>query len=99
MKYLFALYDKDDNFINCGFSLKEVGVTYQNSWFKQHRNKKIKLYRIPLKPQKDIFEKEDEIFIEEFKFNCYTVEELAKIYHKSKRTIYRFLKKGVKYEQ
>lgn len=89
MKCLFALYDKDDNFIDCGFSLKEIGVRQNYSWHLQHARKKYKLFRIPLTPKNDIFEKEDKIFIEEELINVFTIKELAEMLAVSERTIYR----------
>ncbi len=89
MKCLFALYDKDDNFIDCGFSLKSIGVKQGYSWHLQHARHKIKLFRIPLSPQNDIFKEEDEIFIKEEKLNVFTNKELAEMLGVSVRTIYR----------
>lgn len=67
MKVLFTLYDKEDNFIKSGFSLREIGLTDMESFCRQRRHKKQTLFRIPLEPQDDIFKEEDEAFIEEFK--------------------------------
>ena len=89
MKVLFALYDKDDNFINCGFSLKEIGIDNMQSWYLRRKSKWRKLYRIPLAPQNDIFKEEDEAFIKEFEQQCYTNEEHAQRLGVNVRTFYR----------
>ena len=89
MKVLFAVYDENDYLINTGFSLAEVGVAWHNSWFWQHRNKKVKLYRIPLESQDDVFKQEDDLFIREFENEIYTNDEIAKQQGVSVRTIYR----------
>ena len=89
MKTFFALYDKDDNFINCGFSLAEIGVKKTRSWFWQHTVKKVKLYKIPLAPQNDIFKETDELFIKEFADENFTAKEQAKIAGCTERTIFR----------
>lgn len=36
MKVLYAIYDRNDNFITCGFSLKEIGITDMQSYAMQH---------------------------------------------------------------
>ncbi len=89
MKVLFALYDKNDNFISCGFTLEEVGIKKTSSWDWQHRTKKCKLYRIPLAPQNDTFKAEDEAFIKEFEEQCYTNKEQAERLDVNIRTIFR----------
>lgn len=89
MKILFALYDTDDNFINCGYSLKEIGLSYMQSYLRQHESTNQRLYRIPLEPQNDIFKAEDEAFLKEFKEECYTNKELAEILGISERTLNR----------
>lgn len=89
MKVLFALYDKEDNFIKSGFSLKEIGITNMESFYRQRRHKKQTLFRIPLEPQDDIFKEEDEAFIKEFKGKCYTNEEIARMCGVNIRTIFR----------
>lgn len=58
MKKFYALYDENDNFIDCGFNLREIGIKPTNiSWLK--RGKKRKLVEIPLSITNDIFAKED----------------------------------------
>ena len=89
MKVLYALYDKDDNFIDCGFSLKEIGINGMASWRFRHKTKWRKLYKIPIEAQNDIFKEEDEAFIKEFESQCYTNEEKAQRLGVSARTIYR----------
>lgn len=89
MKVLYALYDGNDNFVNCGFSLEECGVKHCNSWFWQHTIKKWKLYRIPLEPVNDCFQMEDELFVKEFEDKCFTNEEQAKRDGISIRTLFR----------
>lgn len=96
MKTLFALYDKDDNFIDCGFSLAEIGIPNGTSWELQNTIKKRKLYRIPLEIQDDIFKAEDEAFIKEFEEKCYTSEEQAQKLGVSVRTIFRRKAKKLK---
>lgn len=94
MKVLFALYDKNDNFINCGFSLAEIGINNNIAWRCYHKNKGRKLYKIPLETQNDIFEEEDKIFIKEEKYNAFTVKEIAEMVGVSERTMYRKLKRS-----
>lgn len=80
---------KLDNFIDCGFSLKEIGINGMTSWRFRHKSKWRKLYKISIEQQDDIFKEEDEIFIEEEGENCYTVKELAEINGVSIRTMFR----------
>lgn len=89
MKVLFALYDKDDRFVTCGFSLAEVGVLCGSSCNMQRNKGNKKLYRIPLEPQDDIFNEEDRIFIEEQGEKVFTNQELAELLKVDIRTIYR----------
>ncbi len=96
MKVLFALYDKNDNFINCGFSLAEIGIPQGTSWFLQNTIKKHKLYRIPLEEQNDIFKEEDALFINEFEEQCCTYKERAERRGISLRTYFRRLKRSRK---
>lgn len=83
MKTLFAVYDSNDNFIKCSFSLLELGVSSLSR----------KLYRIPLDVQDDCFKEEDEAFLREFSDKAYTVKEQAKRKNVSERTIYRHKKR------
>ena len=96
MKIFFALYDENDNFINCGFSLKEIGLTTMQSFLRQHGRTKQRLYRIPLAPQNDIFKAEDEAFIKEFEEQCLTSEEQAERLGVAGRTIFRRKAKKLK---
>lgn len=89
MKVLYALYDKDDNFIDCGFSLKEIGIDSDTAWRFCHKTSWRKLYKIPLEVQDDIFKEEDETFIKEFEQQVYTDEERAKMLGINIRTFYR----------
>ena len=89
MKVLFALYDKDDRFITCGYSLAEVGVLQGSSCNMQRNKGNKKLYRIPLEPQDDVFKEEDYKFIEEEKDNVFEAKELAQMLGVSERTYFR----------
>lgn len=99
MKKFYAIYDKDDNFIDCGFTSTELGITANALWCKQRRNKQIgspKIFEIPLSPQNDIFKEEDEIFLLQEEENVYTKEELAKRQGINVRTWYRLKEKQKK---
>lgn len=82
MKPLYALYD-GDKFIDCGFSLKEMGISSAKSFFYRHGSKGLKLYKFPLD------EKEDEELIKLCEKECITNVERAKSQGVSERTIYR----------
>lgn len=94
MKVLFAIYDKNDNFIDCGFSYKEMCLDSETGWRYLHRNKGCKIYQIPLEVQNDIFKEADEQFIKEFGEQCYTDEENAQMRGISIRTWFRRKAKG-----
>lgn len=49
----------------------------------------MKIYRIPLEIQDDVFQEEDEIFISEEQTNVFTEAELAKMLGVSRRTVWR----------
>lgn len=74
MKPFFALYDKHDNFLNCGFSRAEL---------EKDRPFGSRIFNIRI----DI--KEDKDFIEENKEELITIQERAKQQGVSERTIYR----------
>lgn len=95
MKVLYAIYDKDDNFIDCGFSLEQLGINNSKTISWRYKSKYRKLYRIPLEKQDDIFLEEDEAFIEEFSRQVFTNVEYAKYLGISLKTFYRLkAKKG-----
>lgn len=95
MKKLYALYDCNDNFVDCGFSLNEMQITQNRAWYLRHKSKRFRLCIIPLEPKDDVFFEEDKIFIEENMYDCYKKSELAKIYNCSERAIYRRKVRGV----
>lgn len=95
MKNFYALYDRNDNFVDCGFSLNEMQITQNQAWDLRHKSKRFRLYTIPLEPIEDVFSEEDKIFIEENMYDCYKKSELAKIYKCSERAIYRRKIRGV----
>lgn len=65
MKALYALYDRKDCFIDCDLSLKKI--TKKKAFLSQYEKKQnqIKICKIQLEPQDDVFQEEDKIFIEE----------------------------------
>ena len=93
MKKFYAVYDKNDNFIDCGFGASELNMN-QNLFFSRlHKNKQkyksLKVFEIPLIPQKDIFYEEDKIFLDEEGDNIYFDREIAEREGISMRTLYR----------
>ena len=99
MKKFYALYDKRDNFVSCGYCAEEIGVTYDAFYRFLHKNKQsngAKIFEIPLLPQKDVFEKEDILFLEEEGNKPYSQKELAEKYQLTKNTIYKITGKGGK---
>ena len=93
MKEFYAVYDKNDNFITCGFGASELKMN-NNSFFSRlhkykQKNKSLKVFEIPLIPQKDIFYEEDKIFLEEEGGNIYFDREIAEREGISMRTLYR----------
>lgn len=96
MKFLYAIYDRKDCFIDCDFSLKKI--TKKKAFLSQYEKKQnqIKICKISLEPQDDVFQEEDKIFIEEEHANVFTGAEFAKIFGVSQRTIWRRKAKGAK---
>lgn len=77
MKGFFALYDREDNFISCGFSRGQL-----------ERKKEFgsKIYRVPINRKKD------KDFIEENKDELFTNKEKAMQQGLNERTFYRRVK-------
>lgn len=95
MKSLYAIYDRKDNFIDCDFGYKNI--LRKKAFLSQYEEKQgqMKVYKIPLEKQGDVFQEEDEIFISEEQSNVFTNTELAKILGVSRRTVWKRKKKGV----
>ena len=93
MKTFFAIYDEKDNFITCGYGVKQMGQNYNTFWSRLNRNKGIKkglrVYKIPLTPQDDIFKEEDELFLQEEGDAVFFDKEIAEREHISLRHLYR----------
>lgn len=106
-KYLIAVYDKDDNFIDCATNIVELKVFKPQTYYGQATRKDItkhkfrkgyKVFLIDcLEKHYDIFAEEDEIFLNEQKI-CNSkmdiYEKLTKKYGKSLRTIQRWVSIG-----
>ena len=95
MKSLYAIYDRKDNFIDCDFGYKNI--LRKKAFLSQYEEKQgqMKVYKITLEKQGDVFQEEDEIFISEEQSNVFTNTELAKILGVSRRTVWKRKKKGV----
>lgn len=93
MKSLYAIYDRKDNFIDCDFGYKNI--LRKKAFLSQYeeKQKRMKICRIPLDVQGDVFQEEDEIFISEEQTNVFTGAELAKMLGVSRRTVWRRKKK------
>lgn len=98
-RYLIAVYDKNDNFIDCATSLSELKFIQRQSVYSQISHKQffgerkfVNVYLIDcLEKHNDCFKEEDEIFLREFGRNPETI---AKNLGISRRTYYRWLQKG-----
>lgn len=95
MKSLYAIYDRKDNFIYCDYGYKNI--LRKKAFLSQYeeKQKQMKICRIPLEIQGDVFQEEDEIFISEEQSNVFTNTERAKILGVSRRTVWKRKKKGV----
>ena len=102
-RYLIAVYDKNDRFVDCATSIMQLKMFKSNSVYSQiSRNqffsmRKYKVYLIDcLEKHDDVFAEEDEIFLQEEssvkKIDVYLA--LADKYHKSLRTIQRWVSAG-----
>lgn len=89
MKSLYAIYDRKDNFIDCDYGYKNIlrKKTFLSQYEK--KQKQMKICRIPLEIQDDVFQEEDKIFISEEQTNVFTGAELAKMLGVSRRTVWR----------
>lgn len=94
MKSLYAIYDRKDNFIDCDYGYKNI--LRKKAFLSQYeeKQKQMKICRIPLEIQGDVFQEEDEIFISEEQTNVFTGAELAKMLGVSRRTVWRRKKKN-----
>lgn len=104
-RYLIAIYDKYDNFIDCGISVRELRLLKHSSVYSQiSRNEFFnseKCYKVVLidclEKHNDIFAEEDEIFLKSEL--CYSSKtdlynKLMEKYDKSLRTIQRWCSIG-----
>lgn len=93
MKSLYAIYDRKNNFIDCDYGYKNIlrKKTFLSQYEK--KQKQMKICRIPLEIQDDVFQEEDKIFISEEQTNVFTGAELAKMLGVSRRTVWRRKKK------
>ena len=103
-KYLIAIYDKKDNFIECSTSIQELRFTNRetvvtriskNDLFK---SRKYNIFLIDcLEKHDDIFAEEDKIFLNEENLESReeNFEKIAKEFGKSVRTIKRYFYKGL----
>ena len=93
MRDFYALYDNNDNFITCGYKPRDMIKNYNHFWSALHRNKQIyksiKVFKIPLQPQDDIFKEEDELFLQEEGDNVYFDREIAEREKITLRSLYR----------
>lgn len=96
MKSLYAIYDRKDNFIDCDYGYKNIlrKKTFLSQYEK--KQKQMKICKIPLEIQDDVFQEEDEIFISEEQTNVFTGTELAKMLGVSRRTVWRRKKEAKK---
>ena len=103
-KYLIAVYDKDDNFVECATSVVELKVISTNTYYEQatrqditkHKFRKgYKVFLIDcLEKHDDIFAEEDEIFLKCVNSKTDIYKMLADKYGKSFKTIQRYIKNG-----
>ena len=105
-RYLIAIYDNDDNFIDCATSVKDLWFKNPKSTYSEisrgqffHRQRDYKVYLIDcLEKHDDIFKEEDEIFLKEEALLGRTkgaiYKELLKKYNIGLRTLQRYLKSG-----
>ncbi len=93
MKSLYAIYDRKDNFIDCDYGYKNI--LRKKTFFSQYekKQKQMKICKISLEVQDDVFQEEDKIFISEEQTNVFTGAELAKMLGVSRRTVWRRKKK------
>lgn len=97
MRTFYAVYDENDNFITCGYGAKQLGQNYNSFWSRVHRNKNkkksLRVFKIPLQPQDDIFRKEDELFLKEEGDAVFFDREIAARENITLRSFYRRQKK------
>ena len=104
-RYLIAVYDDNDNFIDCGTSIKELTFMKHRTIVEQlsrgsfFTKKKKHIYLIDcLEKHNDCFNEEDEIFLKEIGNKPTTktarYELLAKRFGVGLRTIYRWEQLG-----
>ena len=103
-RYLIAVYDNNDQFVDCATSIMQLKMFKSKSVYSQiSRNqffsmRKYKIYLIDcLEKHDDVFAEEDEIFLQDLQ--CYKsktdiYKSLAEKYGKSLRTIQRLVSKG-----
>lgn len=103
-RYLIAVYDQFDRFVDCATSIKGLKMFKPSSAYSQISReqffsmRKYKIYLIDcLEKHDDVFAEEDEIFLNELK--CYPrktdiYKSLAEKYGKSMRTIQRYISNG-----
>lgn len=96
MNSLYALYDRNGNFIDCGFDIKEIKKKKSFLSKYEKKEKQMKIYRIPTDIQDDVFQDEDKLFVLEEQSNIFTDSERAKILGVSRKTLYRHKKHLVK---
>lgn len=103
-RYLIAVYDQFDRFVDCATSVKGLKMFKPSSTYSQISRKQffsIKKYKVVLidclEQHDDIFAEEDKIFLQEeqcVKSKTDIYKTLADKYGKSLRTIQRYISNG-----